>query len=149
MLGGRHQWESLALSSLSTAVVLCLCYNSCMPCVLGPQAIPALQSHQIAPWSWRITQVGGLGCLGMGEIILLTLWLCQSQLQTDLCNLACGKIIVGGGEVAARCWGLGRGTEGALLDGQASMCLKTCLFLCPFCQPLSHVAVCELSVKWD
>lgn len=130
MLGGCYQWESPASPPLSTAVVPCLSYNSCMSCVLG------LQSHQIAPWSWIVTKVEGLGWLGMGEIILLMLWLCQSQLQTDLCSLTCKNI---GG------WSLGRGTEGLLLDGLLHVSENLFVPVLFLPASLSCVAVCVTS----
>lgn len=70
---------------------------------------PGFQSHPIAPWSWRSTKVEGLDCLGMGEIILFMLWLCRSQLQTDLCSLACCCKNIDGGRGGSGSQVLGSG----------------------------------------
>lgn len=55
----------------------------------------------------------------MGEIILLTLWLCQSAADSFV-QLGLLQEYCGAGEVAARCWDLGQGTEGALLMDELS-----------------------------
>lgn len=109
-LGGCRRWEWYLLhrQPLSTEVVPCLCYSSCVPWCPGSLSHPWVSSPiSQQPGAGEMAKLEGSGCVGMGRIVPLTLCLEQSWLQAALSGLTqcCKDISV--------CWGGGSKVVGS------------------------------------
>lgn len=95
------------------------CWVLCPGCLSHPWVSIPITRH----WSWRDTKAGGLRlpCHGHSRSVDTVAGAGPAASSFVEAWLVVAMIFVCVGEVAARCWGLGRGSEGALLGELASL----------------------------